>query len=134
MAPAAAKSGNDAIDRLDHEMHVDRRRHAVLAQRFADERADREVRDVVVVHDVEMDEVRAGRNDGVDFFAEPREVGRQNRRGYPTVTHTLSLRNATVIVTLRRRGSRRVITLPRNAALSTNASPHAAATASNDCR
>ena len=94
MAPAAAKSGNDAIDRLDHEMHVDRRRDAVLAQRFADERADREIRDVVIVHDVEVDEVRAGRNDGVDFLAEPREVGRQDRRGYPAVTHKLRLRNA----------------------------------------
>src|ERR1039457_5328093 len=29
--------GNDAIHRLDHQMHVDRSGHAVLAQRFADQ-------------------------------------------------------------------------------------------------
>ena len=81
--------GNDAIDGLDHQMHVDRRLDAVLAQRFADQRPDREIRDVMVVHDVEMDEVGAGRDDGIDFLAETREVGRQDRRGYPAVTHNV---------------------------------------------
>ena len=115
-------------------MHVDRRVDAVLAQRLADERADREIRDVVVVHDVEVDEVGAGRDDGVDLLAEAREVGRQDRRGYPAVTHTRLAPAMRDIVTLRRRGSRRAITLPRNAALSTNASAHATATVSSDCR
>ena len=35
---------HDAIDRLHHQVHVDRRRHAVLAQRLAHQRADRQVR------------------------------------------------------------------------------------------
>src|SRR5262245_145636 len=68
--------GNDAIDRLHHEVHVDRRLDAVLAQRLAHERADREIRHVVVVHYVEVDEIRAGRYDRVHLFAEPREIGR----------------------------------------------------------
>src|SRR6185503_9664835 len=78
---------NDAIDGLDHQVHVDRRLHAVLAQRLADEWTDREIRDVMVVHDVEMDEIGTGRDDVVDLLAEPREVGRQDRRGYPAITH-----------------------------------------------
>ena len=74
---------NDTVDRLDHQMHVDRRLHAVLAERLAHQRADREIRHVMVVHDVEVNQIGAGREHRIHLFAEPREVGGQNRRRYP---------------------------------------------------
>src|SRR3546814_2135905 len=36
--------GDDAVDRLDHQVHVDRRGHPVLAQRLAHQWAEGEVR------------------------------------------------------------------------------------------
>ena len=74
---------HDAIDRLHHEMHVDRRGDAVLAQRLAHQRADGEVRHVVVVHDVEVDDVGARGEHRIHFLAEPREVRGENRRRDP---------------------------------------------------
>ena len=35
----------------------------------------------MVVHDVEVNEVSAGRDDGAHFLAQPGEVGRQNGGG-----------------------------------------------------
>src|SRR5690606_3625304 len=52
---------DQAVDRRDHQVHVDGCRDAVLAQRLADHRADGEIGDVVVVHDVEMYHVSTGR-------------------------------------------------------------------------
>ena len=71
--------GDDAVDRLHHQVHVDR--HAgVRLDRRAHERPDGQVRHVVVVHRVEMDHVGARIDDGAHFFAEPREIGGQQRR------------------------------------------------------
>ncbi|MDT4859926.1 hypothetical protein FQZ97_944580 [compost metagenome] len=72
---------DDAVDRLDHQVHVDRRGDAVLAQRRADHRADGQVGHVVVVHHVEVDDVRPGGEHLVDFLAQAGEVGGKNRRG-----------------------------------------------------
>jgi hypothetical protein len=72
---------DDPVDRLDHQVHVDRCRHPVLAQRLADQRADGQVGYVVVVHDVEVDPVGAGLEDVVDLLAQSGEVGRQDGRG-----------------------------------------------------
>ena len=60
---------HDSIHGRDHEVHVDGRRDAVLAQRRADHGADGQVRDVVVVHDVKVHDVRAGRERRVDLGA-----------------------------------------------------------------
>ena len=60
---------HDAIDGLDHQMHVERRGDAVLAQRLADQRAYGEVGHVMVVHDIEMDHVGARGEHGVHFVA-----------------------------------------------------------------
>ena len=68
--------GHDAIDGTNHQMHVDRRRNAVFAQGLAHQRADRQIRDVMVVHHVEVDQVRAGGQYRVNFRAEARKVGR----------------------------------------------------------
>src|SRR3546814_10307339 len=53
----------EVIDRLDHQMHVDRRADAELAQRLADRRAERQVRHVMIVHHVEVDDVGTGRSE-----------------------------------------------------------------------
>ena len=67
--------------RLHHQVHVDRRGDAMPAQRLAHQRADGQVRHVVVVHHVEVDPVGAGGQHVVDFLAQLREVGREDRRG-----------------------------------------------------
>lgn len=65
-----------------HEMHV--KRQASRLANFTDHRrADREVGDEVRVHDVNMDQIGAGFGHGADFGAEPREIGRKNRRRNP---------------------------------------------------
>ena len=69
---------HDTIDRLDHEMHVDRRLDPVLAQRGADQRTDGEVRHVMVVHHVEMDPISAGGEHRVDLGSQASEVGGQD--------------------------------------------------------
>ena len=74
------------VDRLHHQMHVDRRRgsirfHGVLLQRLADHRAEGQVGHVMVVHHVEVDPVGAGGQHVLDFLAQAGEVGRQDRRG-----------------------------------------------------
>ncbi len=51
-----------------------------LRKRLADQRTDREVRDVVVVHHVEVNPVGAGREHGLALGAEAREIRGQDRR------------------------------------------------------
>ena len=51
--------GDERVHRLHHEMHVERQANVRLERR-AHERADGQVRHVVVIHDVEVDEVGAG--------------------------------------------------------------------------
>ena len=68
--------GDDAIDRFDHQVNVDRCFDAVVAQRVANKRPDRQVRHEMVVHDVEMHDLRAGIEHGFDVFTQPREVSR----------------------------------------------------------
>ena len=67
--PGISKILDDAVDGRDHEVHVDGRRDAVLAQGRADHGADRQVGHVVVVHDVKVHDVRAGRERRVDLGA-----------------------------------------------------------------
>ena len=68
---------DDAVDRLDHQVHVDRHLH-VRADRLAYQRADRQVRYVMVVHHVEVDNVGAGGDDVAHFFTEAGEIGGQD--------------------------------------------------------
>src|SRR5699024_8782342 len=72
---------NQAIDRLEHQVHVDGRGDAVIAQRLADHRADRQVGHVVVVHDVEVHPVGAGFDNVFDFLAQAGEIGGKNAGG-----------------------------------------------------
>ncbi len=65
---------HDAIDRTHHQVNIDRHRHSVLAQRGTDLRPDREVGHVMVVHHIEVHQVRAGANHRVHFRAEAGKV------------------------------------------------------------
>ena len=67
--PGVREVLDDAVDGRHHEVHVDGRRDAVLAQGRADHGADGQVGHVVVVHHIKMDDVRAGRERRVDLGA-----------------------------------------------------------------
>ncbi len=69
------KVTDHAVHRTNHQVHVDRGGDAMLAQRRADHRADGQVGHVVVVHHVEMDDVRTGGEHVVHFFAQAGEIG-----------------------------------------------------------
>ena len=47
-------------------------------QRLAHHGADGQIRNVMVVHHIEVDEIGAGARHRLHFVAEAREVGRQN--------------------------------------------------------
>ena len=66
-----------AIDRLDHEMDVDRDRD-MRSDRGTDHRTDGQVGHVMVVHHVEMDEIGTRFLHGTDLLAKSGKVGRQN--------------------------------------------------------
>ena len=67
------------VDRSDHQMHVERL-VAVWAQRLDHVRSDREVRDVMPVHHVDMNPVRTRLVDRAHLFAQRGKIGGQNRR------------------------------------------------------
>ena len=71
------------IDRLDHQVHVDRHRRAVgplrvRPQRLADHGSDGQVRHIVVVHHIEMDQVGAAFDHRPHLLAQAREVRGKN--------------------------------------------------------
>ena len=75
------KVRDNAIDGLDHQVHIDGRLDAEAAQGIADHRTDRQVWHEVIVHDVEVNDVSTGIQHGFDVFTQPGEIGRQYRGG-----------------------------------------------------
>ena len=61
-------------------MDINRGGDAMLAQRLTHQRADGEVGDIVVVHDIKVHDIRTGGEHVVDFFTEAGKVRRENRR------------------------------------------------------
>jgi hypothetical protein len=47
----------------------------MFSQGLANQRANRQVRHVMIVHDIEMNDVCTRGEDVIDFFAEPRKIG-----------------------------------------------------------
>ena len=78
-APASAKASMIGIDRRDHQMHVERF-FRVRAERLHHGRSDGDVGHEMAVHHIDMDEIGACLLDGLDFRAQSREIGGQNRR------------------------------------------------------
>ncbi len=74
---------DDAVHRLHHQVHVDDRVDAVLAQSIAHQGTDGEVGHIVIVHHVEMDEITPGCKDIVTLLPQLCEVcGEDGRRQY----------------------------------------------------
>jgi hypothetical protein len=69
------------VDRAHHQVHVERQLD-MRPQRGAHHRADGEIRHVMVVHHVEVDQVGAGARHRLHFVAEAREVGRKDAGSY----------------------------------------------------
>ena len=69
--------GEIGIDRVDHQMHVERFR-AVPTQGFDDRWADGQIGNKMAVHHIDMHPIGAGRVDGRDLGAQLGEIGRQN--------------------------------------------------------
>ena len=87
VAPALAKSGTMRSTGLTIRCTSIGAVHAVLAQRLAHQRADGQVRHVVVVHHVEVHPVGAGREHVVHFLAQAGEVGGKDGWGDDAVGH-----------------------------------------------
>jgi hypothetical protein len=82
---------DNAVDRFDHQVHVDFRGYAVLAQRFTDQRANGQVGYIMIIHDVEVDDVGARLDDVIDFLAQAGKVGGQDRRRNLVIWHNPNL-------------------------------------------
>ena len=82
LGASAGEVGHERIDRRDHQMHVEGQRR-VRPQCFHHARPDGEIRHEVPIHDVNMEVIGAGSGDRAHFLAEPREIGRQDRRRDP---------------------------------------------------
>lgn len=76
---------DDAVNGGHHEVHVDGVRHAVVPEPLANQGADSEVRHVVVVHHVEVNDVRSRRHRVVHLLAQLRHVRREDRWCDPEV-------------------------------------------------
>jgi hypothetical protein len=59
-------------------VYVDGGLDAVCSQSIADRWADGQIRYKVIIHDIEMDDVRSRVEDGFDVIAEASEICRQN--------------------------------------------------------
>src|SRR5712692_7190261 len=77
--PGASEIRNDPIDRSDHQVHVDYA-FGERADCLAHDRSHREVRDVMIVHHVEVNHVGSRCDNRSHFIAEPRKVCRQDAR------------------------------------------------------
>ena len=79
--PGINKIADHAIHRFHHQVHIDRRRHAMIAQRLTYHRPNGQIRYVVVIHHIEMHHIGTGRQHVVDLLAQPRKVSGEYRRG-----------------------------------------------------
>ena len=76
--PRLREVWNDAINGFDHEVNVDRGFNAVAAKCIANHWADGQVRYEVIVHHVEVHDIRPGIENGFDVLTQSGEIGRQN--------------------------------------------------------
>ena len=69
---------HDAVNRFHHQVNVDRGGNAIVTQRLEHHRTDGQVWNVVVIHHVEMDDIRASRQCVGSVFTQAGKIGRQN--------------------------------------------------------
>ena len=96
------------------------------------QRADGQIRHVVIVHDVEVNQVGARRENCIDLVAETREIGGQNRWGNPIVTHARELYGIKLGTPVNARAGERLPTDPACRCRSSDRSRFAADAASRD--
>ena len=75
------KIGDDAVDRLDHQVDIDWCGNAVIAQGLAYQRPDGQIGDVVIVHDIKVHPVSTRLQREAGVFAQAGEIGGQDGRG-----------------------------------------------------
>jgi hypothetical protein len=63
-----------SVHGFDHEVHVDWRRDAMLAQGFANQRTNGQVGDKMIVHDIEMNNIGTGIKHGLDVLTETSKI------------------------------------------------------------
>jgi len=56
-------------------MHVDRGLDTMLAQGFANQRANSQIRHIVIIHDIKMHDIRTSGENVIHLFTEAREIG-----------------------------------------------------------
>jgi len=84
------KIGDEAIDGFDHQVDVNRYLH-MRSNCLTDERPDCQIGNIMIVHDIEMDDIGAGCHDVADFFTETGKVGGQNARSDAVSRHVFPL-------------------------------------------
>ena len=70
---------DELIDRGGHQVAVERCRDAAFSESLHDKRADCQVRDVMVVHNIDMNDIGSGLEDIPYLVSEPREISREDR-------------------------------------------------------
>ena len=78
--PCFCKVRNDSVDRLNHQVNIDRCLDAVVTQCIADHRPDCQVGHEMIVHHVKMHDVGARIEHSFDILAQAGEIGGENRR------------------------------------------------------
>ena len=76
------------LTRRNHQVNIDRGSDTMITEGLADHGANCQVGDVVVVHDVEVNNVGTGFQNIVDFFTEPGKVSRKDGRSDEVVLIT----------------------------------------------
>ncbi len=70
------KLGDDTVHGLDHQVYVQGCGDAVIAQGLDHDRPKRQVRDIVIIHHIDMDKIGAGLQHGGRVLAQAGQVGR----------------------------------------------------------
>ena len=66
------------IHRSDHKVDIDRCGNPVFSKGLTNHWPNGQIRNVMVVHHIEMDQVCAGLEHGIHLLTKPRKIGRQN--------------------------------------------------------
>ena len=73
-----SKHTDERVDGLNHEVHVDGRRDAVVAKGLTHHGTNREIGNIVIVHDIKVHPVGARGQYLLHLLAETREISRKN--------------------------------------------------------
>mmetsp|Transcript_21268 Transcript_21268/g.31490 ORF Transcript_21268/g.31490 Transcript_21268/m.31490 type:complete len:286 (-) Transcript_21268:23-880(-) len=79
------KVSNDSINGGNHEMNINRSSYSVVAKSLAYHGSNGEVRNVVVVHNIEVNNVSSSLKHIVYFFSKPCEISRKDGRSNEVV-------------------------------------------------